>query len=55
MAGKRKIVQITSAGEDGASLLFALCDDGTLWCGQWDSDAYAWFWSSVSDVPQGRP
>jgi hypothetical protein len=26
-----KIIQITSAGNDGGMMLYALCDDGNVW------------------------
>jgi|GEM_PF-3731813 len=51
----RKVIQIASppaAGPHGneRNLLFALCDDGTMWLGT-ESDE-GWYWKAIENVPQ---
>jgi hypothetical protein len=55
----RKVVQIAGAnGKESFApwSLFALCDDGTIWCASWQSTgdlkSYVLTWQGVPDVPQ---
>jgi len=58
---KRRIVQISTGqdrvGEVTASRLFALCNDGTLWClreddtGRTTAETY---WAPVKGIPQRK-
>lgn len=49
----RKIVQIAARaeGEATAAMLFALCDDGTLWAMWVDGGG----WKKVVSIPQDQP
>lgn len=53
MNSKRKIIQITATSvEDEADILYALCDDGTLWWTHpmWVGEKDTWI--KVRDIPQ---
>lgn len=51
----RKVIQISSPPATGPhgnerNLLFALCDDGSMWLGI-ESDE-GWHWKAIQNVPQ---
>lgn len=54
MNNKRKIVQIAATADPGATsdLLYALCDDGTLWWIEPQLRGDKDIWRKVRDVPQ---
>lgn len=57
MTTERKIIQITATSvEDESDILYALCDDGTLW---WTNPMWVGgndIWRKVRDIPQeGQP
>ena len=47
---RRKVVQISAVD----NTIYALCDDGTIWCWyKWDaSDAKTYIWKQIMPIPQ---
>lgn len=54
MNNKRKVIQIAATADPGATsdLLYALCDDGTLWWIEPQLRGDKDIWRKVRDVPQ---
>lgn len=49
---KRKVIQILYApriGDDNYSVLYALCDDGTIW---WKNERMGAPWQRDDEIPQ---
>jgi hypothetical protein len=49
MASARKIIQVAIDASGTPAVIYALCDDGTLWC-RFDLEGRQWL--QVEDVPQ---
>lgn len=55
----RKIVQISTYASNDSFFVYALCDDGTLWCSIRGGDVVCLnpkddFWGLVANVPQHK-
>jgi hypothetical protein len=46
---KRKIIQICTSVINDTEAVYALCDDGTVWCLTWSHPSQ---WDRMHDIPQ---
>ncbi len=52
---KRKVIQITAGQNDDTSIMYALCDDDSIWQFFWDVDrdmSRRGIWKRLPDIPE---
>lgn len=47
----RKVIQVTVTATPGWQILYALCDDGSIWSRGACNDA-VWDWNQLPNIPQ---
>jgi hypothetical protein len=47
---ERKVIQISAGPDDDDTLIYAVCDDGSVW--KLIRDQYRYIWKDLPDIPQ---